>query len=66
MGTFSVVTTVSHRYYAKRRKSETIRLIRDLEKAAGVEPRDDLSEQWRASELADYAMRLHRMLPEGD
>lgn len=64
MGTFSVVSTVTHRYYEKRRKSETIRLIHNLERAAGVEPRADLGEHWTAWELATYAMRLHGLLPE--
>lgn len=64
MGTFTSVTTASHRYYARKPKAETIRLIRDLERITGAEPRTDLSTLWRCDDLARYAMRLHALIPE--
>lgn len=79
MSVFSVRTTVTHRYYAKRRKSEIVRRIRDLRamlKQAGtwVAPALDAKlaltdaelVKQSASDLAWLAIRLHTYFPEED
>lgn len=64
----SVVTTVSHKYYAKRSKEEIIRRIGELRQCLGMEPynRDELSwlRKLTNSELAFIALNHHAKFPE--
>jgi hypothetical protein len=61
----SVVTTVSHRYYAKRRKSDVRRRIMDLHRALGeVDAKESDYADMTADQLASAAMRLHARFPE--
>lgn len=59
------ITTVSHRYYAKRRKSDTAGRIRDMQRLLGDEqtPTAELV-KLTADQLATMALRLHARFPE--
>ena len=68
MAIVSTVTTVSHRYYAKRSKDEIIRRIEEMRSVLGLlSYTDEFRRHLRAktnSELADLALEHHRMFPE--
>lgn len=79
MSAFEVKTTVSHRYYARKRKSEIVERIRDLELVLSrreVNLGGDLPETlaksnaelraMSADRLATVAIRLHTYFPEHD
>lgn len=66
MGAFSTVSTVSHRYYEKRAKSEIRQNIRDMCRVLEIEPpSDEAMTNETASQLASRAMKLHDLFPEG-
>lgn len=67
MGTITTVTTASHRYYEKRRKSDTAFSIRSMQRALGdaETPTADLV-KLKAYELARIAMSLHQRFPDED
>jgi hypothetical protein len=65
MSIVSVVVTASHRYYARKRKSDLIHCVQNLQRVVGVEetPYSELKALTRDS-LAYMAMRLHGQIPE--
>lgn len=65
MGTFTSITSVSHAYFTKRGKDFTKRHILEL---CGILKTTPPIKEWldtrSADQLANEAMRLHRLLPE--
>lgn len=60
----TVVTTVSHRYYMRKTKSDIITRICDMHEALKLGKPDLLKyNHWDKYSLAHEAMRLHRMFP---
>jgi len=65
MGTVHTRATVSHAYYARKPRRETVRRIRELAQQLGEEPpRDAYMDGCTRDGLADIAMALHRKFPD--
>lgn len=65
MSVFSVSTTVSVRYYARKRRADILAAIRDLSALAGVpEPARKYLDGCGREDLARIAFALHDKLPE--
>lgn len=66
MAIVTTVTSVSHRYYARKAKSEIIARLQDLSRAAGGVELPSWQELLAESrdQLAHRALRLHALLPE--
>lgn len=77
MSVVSYKTEVSHRYYARKRKSEIVRRIRDLRETlsrVGIDVAESMDatlsapdfelQKLAAGELAWLAIRLHSYFPD--